>query len=244
MNLRTDDIGFGGIRLLQDPEQFCFGVDAVLLAHFASARETDVAYELGSGNGAASLILYAKYHPVSVTGVEVQEGPYSLACQSASLNGLSDRVRFLNCDILQLSEYTAAESADLVISNPPYMEKGSSMVNLHSEKAIARHETTAILADFMREASRLLKKGGRLCMVHRPFRLGDLVETARNAGLEPKRLQAVVPKEGSDANILLMEFVKGAGKELQFLPQLAVRNPDGSYTDQISRIYQTYYGQE
>ncbi|MCF0151056.1 MAG: tRNA1(Val) (adenine(37)-N6)-methyltransferase [Firmicutes bacterium] len=240
--LRIDEIGFGGIKLLQDPAQFCFGVDAVLLAHFARAEETDRVCELGSGNGAASFILYAKYHPRQVTGIELQEGPYALASRTAVMNGLEDHISFLHSDILQLKMHLAAETMDLVISNPPYMEKGSSLVNPESEKGIARHETTAVLSDFMREAARLLRAGGRLCMVHRPFRLGDLIESARAAGLEPKKLQAVVPKAGADANILLMEFVKGAGKELQFLPQLAVRNDDGSYTQELRAIYGSWYG--
>ena len=130
---------------------------------------------------------------------------------------------------------------DLVISNPPYTEKGRGPVNPSGPLQLARHETTATLEDFFKAAAWLLRLKGRLCMVHRPSRLADIVCTARACGLEPKRLQMVRPFEGQAPNILLIECVKGGGKELTVLPDIIVRNADESYTDTMLRIYNTYY---
>lgn len=240
MSLRTDDIGFGGIKLLQDPDQFCYGVDAVLLADFCHAEKTDMVAELGSGNGAASFIAWAKYRPAHITGVEVQKGPYELAVKTAEMNGLQGSISFVNSDILNLKEKLPSASFDLVITNPPYFEKGRGIVSAMNSVGIARHETTASLSDFMLEASRLLKPGGRLCMVHRPSRLADIVASGLGAGLEPKKMVPVLPKEGQNANILLIEFVKGAGRELKLMPQLILRNGDNTYTEELKAIYSSY----
>jgi len=241
MNRRIDEIGFGGLRLIQDPGQFCYGVDAVLLADFCRAKETDQVCELGSGNGAVSLILYAKYHPVFITGAELQEGPYRLAVESAELNGLSERIRFINTDILGLADHIEACTMDLVVSNPPYIEKGRGMTGSETAQTLARHESTASLQDFVSESARMLKSGGRLCLVHRPLRLADIFEASRRAGLEPKRIVPVAPKLGEASNIILVECIKGAGKGLTFMPQIVIREQDGSFTSEVSRIYTEHY---
>ncbi|MBR0138926.1 MAG: tRNA1(Val) (adenine(37)-N6)-methyltransferase [Firmicutes bacterium] len=237
MSPRVDEIGFGGLKLLQDPCQFCYGVDAVLLADFCRAREDDNVCELGSGNGAVSLIISAKYHPAHITGVELQKGPYELSVESAKLNGLDDRVEFLNCDILDLKGRLRCGSMDLVVTNPPYIEKGRGFISCESPQSLARHESSACLQDFMNEAARLLRCGGRLCMVHRPSRLPDITENARAAGLEPKKLVPVAPKKGEPSNIILIECIKGAGKGLQVMAEVVIREPDGSFTEELKRIY-------
>ncbi len=240
MNPRVDEIGFGGLKLLQDPAQFCYGVDAVLLADFCRAKEDDKVCELGSGNGAVSLIISAKYRPAHITGVELQKGPYELACESAVLNGLQDRLSFINRDIKDLRGRLACASMDLVVTNPPYIEKGRGFISCESPQSLARHESSACLADFINEAARLLRCGGRLCMVHRPMRLPDICEYARAAGLEPKKLVPVAPKKGEPSNIILIECIKGAGKGLQVMAELVIREPDGSFTPELKRIYGEY----
>ncbi len=237
MSPRVDEIGFGGLKLLQDPCQFCYGVDAVLLADFCRAKEGDNVCELGSGNGAVSLIISAKYHPAHITGAELQKDPYELSVESAKLNGLQDRVEFLNCDILDLKGKLRCASMDLVVTNPPYIEKGRGFISCENPQSLARHESTACLADFINEAARLLKCGGRLCMVHRPYRLPDITECARAAGLEPKKLVPVAPRKGEPSNIILIECIKGAGKGLQVMAELVIREADGSFTEELKRIY-------
>ena len=244
MALRTDEIGFGGLKLVQDSDQFCYGVDAVLLADFCRAGVKDRVFELGSGNGAVSFMIWAKYRPAFLAGAELQERAWDLSQKSLEINGLSDKITFINTDISELKTLYPAGSATLVVSNPPYFEKGSAIVSSGDPAALARHESTASLSDFMEEASRLLETGGRFCMVHRPSRLADIIVSARMAGLEPKIVVPVVPKAGKAANIMLFEFQKGAGKELKFLPQLVLRNGDGSFSDELCRIYGSFFGHD
>ena len=237
LSLRVDDTGFDGIKLLQDTDAFCYGVDAVLLADFAKAGPEDTVLDLCSGNGAVAFILYAKYHPAKVCGLELQEAAAGLAQESAKLNGLSERISFTCGDALDISEHFSQGSFSLVVCNPPYFEDGRGVSCGSDPKHLARHESTAGLEDFFSAAEYALKAGGSLCMIHRPERLADLMELSRRHGLEPKTRRMVVPSFGQAARQVLLHFVKGAGKQLTVLAELAVREKDGSFTKEIERIY-------
>ncbi len=237
MALRRDDIGFGGYTLLQDDSAFCYGVDAVLLADLARCGPADRVMDLGTGNGIVPLIIHARYTPASITGLEVQNSVFELALANVSHNELSDRIKIVKSDVLDVRRLFPAESFTVVTCNPPYTEKGRGIPGSNPVQFTARHETTAAFSDFAAAASWLLPKGGRFCVVHRPSRLADIFESCRACGMEPKALRMVVPHAGEEANIVLVEAVKGAGKELKVLPELVVRSADGSYTDEIEKIY-------
>ena len=237
MRLQKDDIGFGGYFLWQDADAFRYGIDAVLLADFACCGAGDRVMELGSGNGVVPLIIKAKYGPAYIAGIEKQESVYELAVRNVEENGVSGGLEFFNMDVLDVPSAFRSAEFDVVCSNPPYMEKGCAIVNPESVKHVSRHETTAGLEDFFRAAAHVLKPGGRLVMVHRPFRLPDLMTMSRACGLEPKRMRLVVPHRGEAPNIVLLEFVKGAGKELLILPELCVRESGGDYTQELLAIY-------
>ena len=237
MAVRADEIGFGGYKLLQESSAFCYGVDAVLLADFSEASEKDTVLDLGSGNGAVALMIEAKYHPGKIFGLEIQENAVRLAEESARLNGLSDKLSFICGDVLEAEKHFKASSFDLVACNPPYFEGGRGIDCAAGPKQLARHESSAGLEDFFKAAAYVLKKGGRLCMIHRPERLADLMELSRRCGLEPKKLRMVVPHRGEAANMLLVQFVKGGGKGIRLLPEIAVRNGEGGYTEDIDQIY-------
>ena len=236
-----DDIGFGGLKLIQDKDAFRYGIDAVLLADFAkhcSPRSMQAA-ELGCGNGIVSFLLAQQQMQRLVTGIDFQENAISLARRSCELNGMTDRVSFLHCDIKELTrEHPALQgTCDLVVSNPPYIEKGSGLVGSSSPRQAARQETTADLDDFIRAAAWLLQGKGSFCLVHRPFRLVDIFTSCRKHRLEPKRIRFVHPKEGEPPNIVLIHCVFGGGRELRYDAPLNVYNGSGGYTDQILEIY-------
>ena len=237
MRLQTDEIGFGGYRLMQDADAFRYGVDAVLLADFAAPAAGDRVCDLCCGTGVIPLILHAKYRPASLTGVELQQQAWELAVKNAADNGLTDRMRFIRADVTELKEILSAGSFDLVTCNPPYFEKGRGPECEADAKHIARHETTAGLRDFMEISAWLLRAGGELCMIHRPSRLTDLFVSSRQCGLEPKCMRLVAPHAGESPNLVLLRFVKGGGKELKILPQLVIREKDGSYTPELTEIY-------
>lgn len=240
---RIDEIGFGGLKLIQKPKEFCYGVDAVILADFAAKsvkKAPELIIDLGTGTGVIPLILSYKTDAADIRGVEVQTGSWERAVRSAELNSLSHRLTFINGDIKDVGQTWGQDmggQADVVVSNPPYFKSGGAIVNGLSAKAVARHETTADLMDFMRCAAYLLKPKGDFFMVHRPSRLADICCFGREQGLEPKTMRFVSPSKECAANILLVHMVKGGGAELKLLPTLAVYDSEGNYTEELLESY-------
>jgi len=240
---RTDRIGFGDLRLIQRPEDFCYGVDAVILADFAASgvKASGLVMDLGTGNGIIPLILSHKTKANRIFGLEVQEETYQIASKNVHENGLEGRVSILFGNVKDIGLTFCPEltgTVDVVVSNPPYMASQSGLTNSNHAKTIARHETAGDLFDFLNASARLLKIKGHLYMVHRPNRMVDLFCLARQVGLEPKELRLVCPKNGAAPNILLVHFLKGGGKELKILPNLDVYGQDGEYTKEILAIYE------
>lgn len=240
---RTDHIGFGDLRLIQRPEDFCYGIDAVILSDFAASgiKKHGTVMDLGTGNGVIPLILSHKTSAKKIFGLEVQADSYHVACKNILANGLDDRLAIIHGNVKDIGISLHPELfgiMDVVVSNPPYMANQSALLNNNPAKTIARHEITANMNDFLNAAARLLKNKGHLYMVHRPNRMVDLFCMARDMGLEPKELRLVCPKPGEPPNILLVHFIKGGGKELKILPTLDVYQPSGEYTDEIMYIYE------
>lgn len=239
---RVDKIGFGDLKLIQKPKDFCYGVDAVILADFAvknRKKHSETVIDLGSGTGILPLILSHKTEASRIIGVEVQEDSFLRAERNAAFNKLEERISFINGDVKDYESWGVElkGSADVVLSNPPYFISGGGKKNDLAPKTIARHETTAGLRDFMACAAYLLGARGDFFMVHRPSRLVDICCYGREFGLEPKDMCFVSPNIEEIPNILLVHMVKGGGKELKFQKPLSVYNKDGSYTQQLLEAY-------
>lgn len=244
MTERIDNIGFDGLKLIQEPSEFCYGVDAVILADFATRHATSPlnrVIDLGTGTGIIPIVLSHKTRAALIAGLEIQEGSYQRAKRNAELNGLEQRVCFYKGDVKTAAEDELKHllgQVDMVTSNPPYMEKTGGLKCANDAKSIARHETTAGLEDFMACGAALLKPKGDFFLVHRPSRLADICCFARKYGLEPKELCFVSPSCRKAPNIILVHCVKGAGKQLRVLEPLYVYNEDGTYTDELRKCYE------
>lgn len=234
---RIDDTGFGGIRLIQDTEQFCYGVDAVLLATFAARNRHHRMVDLGTNNGVIPLLLSHLTGAERICGVELRKEAWKLAVRNVKLNGLEDRVEMINSDVLDVHRHLEAGSFDAVLCNPPYAARGTAVLNGTDALTTARHEITATLEDFVAAAAKLLKDQGRFYLVHRPSRIIDIACACRKYKLEPKFLREVSPVKGGTPNILLLECRKNAGSDLRILEPLYVHEDDGSYSPEIQRLY-------
>ena len=244
---RTDDTGFGGIKVIQTKGSG-YGVDAVLLAAFASGEtgakglRKDTAEplrlaDLGTGCGVVAFIIHHKLGGAQVTGYDINPEAVDRARRACDMNGLADDIDFICCDIKDIG---AAGGFDAVLTNPPYFRRTPDEPGAADpdERYIARHETSADIRDFAGTASAMLKEGGSLYMVHRPDRLADIICEMRSAGIEPKEMQFVVPSAGKAANMVLIHGIKGAGPELRMLPEIAVHTAAGGYTNDILRLYE------
>ena len=216
---RIDDLQRNGYRIIQKKKGFCFGMDAVLLS------------------GIIPILLEAKTEGKDFTGLEIQQEMADMARRSVGLNSLEDRVRIVQGDIREASRLFGKASFDVVTSNPPYMNDSHGLKNPDLPKAIARHEVLCTLEDVAREAALLLKPGGRFYMVHRPHRLAEIITVLKEYKLEPKRMKLVHPFVDRDANMVLIESVRGGRSMMKVEAPVIVYQKPGVYTDEIYTIY-------
>lgn len=235
--LTRDELKRFGLVLLQPKTGYRFTLDPLLLCDFAGAREERSIADLGTGSGVMALVLARMAPDASVTAFERDARTADLAQKNARLNGLDQRVTVLQDDVLHVRRHLSVSSCDLVVSNPPYRKQGRGRLNQHPGRLSARHETTAGLADFLAAAKYLVKPAGRICLVHHPDRLPDLMVAAAEQKLTVLRLRMVHGAPGADAKVFLVELAKGRGHgALHVLPPLLVRHDGQEYTDEVRTI--------
>lgn len=238
---RIDEMGFGTLRIKQNPKAFCYGVDAVLLADFAArdAAPRRIA-DLGTGSGAVPLILSHKTYAESIIGIELQQESFKLFEENIELNSLQNRLKAINIDIIDLlaSYPKFAGSFDCVTSNPPYFKRAAAIPSANIEKRIARHETSAGVHEFIFVAGKLLSERGAFYMIHRPARLPDIFDACGKAGMCMEVLQMVATDEKSAPSMVLVKATKGKNRELKVLKTLYIYEKTRDYTEEIQKIYE------
>ena len=236
-NERIDDLNRCGYKIIQNTSKFCFGMDAVLLSSFAKANEGDKVIDLGTGTGIIPILMEAKTKADSFIGIEIQEESVDMAKRSVLMNGQEKKITILYGDIKTASKDLGAAMFDVVTTNPPYMNNAHALVNPNEAKAIARHEIMCDLEDVVREGAKLLKVGGKMYMVHRPFRLIEIVSEMKKYKLEPKRIRFVHPYVDKEPNMVLIEAAKGGKPMVKVEKPLIVYKDVNIYTDEIHEIY-------
>ena len=234
---RVDELQRNGYRIIQNENGFCFGMDAVLLSGFARVKKGEQALDLGTGTGIIPILLEAKTEGEHLTGLEIQETSADMAGRSVRLNDLDQKVSIVKGDIKEATDLFGKASFDVVTSNPPYMTGQHGLVNPDMPKAIARHEILCTLEDVISQASALLKENGRFYMVHRPFRLAEIMVMMSRYRLEPKRMKLVYPFADKEPNMVLIEGLKGGRPRITVEKPLIVYQKPGVYTDEIYDIY-------
>lgn len=235
---RLDDLQIKGYEIIQSPGRFCFGMDAVLLSSYAKIRNRELALDLGTGTGILPILLEAKNEGEHYTGLEIQEESADMARRSVSHNGLEDKIDIVTGDIKEASGIFGAASFHVITTNPPYMIGEHGLKNEKEALYIARHEALCTLDDILRESARLLKPKGRFYMVHRPFRLPEILAKMSAYGIEPKRMRLVYPYIDKEPNMVLLEGLRGGRPRMQVEPPLIVYQKDGEYTEELMKIYQ------
>ena len=237
-NERIDDLEFKGLKIIQNTEGFCFGIDSVLLSDFAKEiKKGSKVIDLGTGTGIIATLLCGKTEASKIVGVEVQKEISDMAKRSIKLNGLQDRFEVINENITNLKNIYKAGSFDAVVTNPPYKKIDTGLQNEEEKKIISRHEVKASLEDFIDITKYLLKDKGEFYIVHRPNRLVDIIYLMRKYKIEPKQIRFVCPNEDKAPNLVLIKGVKNGGEFLKLANNLYVYKQDGSYTDEIMKIY-------
>lgn len=236
-NERLDELQRNGYSIIQDPKRFCFGMDAVLLSGFAKAKKGERVLDLGTGTGIIPILMEAKTESEDFTALEIQEESADMARRSVLYNHLENRINVVTGDIKDASKIFGASSFDVITTNPPYMIGEHGISSALDAKAIARHEVLCDLDDILRESAKMLRPGGRFYMVHRPFRLAEIMSKMIAYKIEPKRMKLVYPYIDKEPNMVLIEGLRGGKSRLTVEKPLIVYKEQGVYTDEIYDIY-------
>ncbi len=237
-NERIDDLEIKGLKIIQNTEGFCFGIDSVLLSDFAkNIKDNSKVIDLGTGTGIIGTLLCAKTNLSKVVGVEVQEDVANMAERSIKLNRLENKFKIINENIIDLKNRFESASFDVVVTNPPYKKLNTGIINDKENKLISRHEVKANLKDFIEIAFYLLKDKCEFYMVHRPDRLVDIISTMRACKIEPKELRFVCSKLGERPKLVLIKGIKNAKPFLKIKNNLYIYDEQGNYTEEILKIY-------
>lgn len=237
-NERIDDLQINSLKIIQNSNGFCFGIDSVLLSDFAKGIKNGAkVIDLGTGTGIIAILLTAKTRLKKIIGVELQEEVADMAKRSVILNNLTDTVDIIKEDIRKLDKILEIGTYDAIVTNPPYMKENTGLKNENNAKLISRHEVECTLKDIAQISSKLLKDNGEIYMVHRPDRLVDIMEIFRKYKLEIKEMRLIYSNKNSQSNLVLIKAVKNAKSFLKIYKPLYIYNEDGKYTDEILNIY-------
>ena len=237
-NERIDDLEFKDLKIIQNGEGFCFGIDSVLLSDFAkNIKKDSMVLDLGTGTGIIPILLCGKTNLKKVIGVEIQEEVAKMAEKSIRLNNLEDKFEVVNESILNLNNIYEKQTFDVIVTNPPYKKKETGVINENQKKLISRHEITANLEDFIKVSKDLLKDKGELYMVHRPERLVDILSLMRKYKIEPKMLKMVYSNKNKEPKLVLVKGVKNAKSFLKVEKNLYIYDDEGNYTEEVLKIY-------
>ncbi len=235
---RIDDLEFDNLKIIQNKNWFCFGIDSILLSDFAKEiKDGSIIGDLGSGTGIISILLSKKTNSKKIYEIEYQKNMAKMARKSLCLNQLNDKIEIKNIDIKNLHEEFQSNFFDAIVTNPPYKKDGTGIKNENEEKLIARHEVKCTLDDILSQSYKVLKDKGEFYMVHRPDRLVDIISSMRRYRIEPKKLRIVYSNEAGEAKLILIKGIKNSRTELKLQKPLYIYNKDGSYTDEILKIY-------
>lgn len=237
-NERIDDLELNNLKIIQNKNGFCFGMDSVLLSDFAkNIKPNTKVIDLGTGTGILPILLSAKTKASKIVGIEIQEDVANMANRSVELNNLQNRLEIICENIKNLKNVYETNSFDAIVTNPPYKTKGTGGINELKSKLISLHEITADLEDFISISSYLLKDQSNIYMVHRPERLVDILSIFRKYKLEPKELKLVQPNCGKAPNLVLIKATKNAKPFLKIDKPLYIYKSDGTYTEELLKIY-------
>lgn len=234
---RVDDLQFKGLRIIQNPKAFCFGMDAVLLASFVKIRKGDKVVDFGTGTGILPLLLHGRFPENEFSAFEVQQKMSDMATRSVLLNGLADKIAVYGEDLRQAPKILTHLSRQVVVCNPPYGKSGSTMESRETSIRLARHEEEGLLKDIIRSAQLLLKNHGRLYMIFPTQRMVELIDAMRSEKIEPKRMRFIYPKVSKAPNLFLIEGIKGAKPGILWENPLIIYHENGEETQELKEIY-------
>ena len=234
---RLDSLQFESLRIIQRPDAFRFGTDAVLLADFAAARTGDRVVDMGTGTGIISILMASRQPKSHFLALEIQPDMADMARRSVALNDMQEQIDVCCGDFREAAPRYGCGRFSLAVCNPPYGKAGGALLSQTDTRRIARHESSCTVEEVAASAYALLKTGGRFAVVFPAARAFEMMYAMKNSRLEPKRIRTIHAAPGREPKLVLIEAVKDGGSMLHWLPPLILAGEDGTPTDEWKRIY-------
>ena len=237
-NIRLDDVS-KNYKVFQLIDHYSMSTDSFLLPYFSNVPRSikKNIIELCSGNGGISIALREKSNAV-IDMLEIQENLVELTKKSIDYNKL-ENINVQQGDIKNIKDYYKPSSFDYILCNPPYFP----IDNMPNQKEkfnhnISRHEILCDLDDVLYAIRYLLKQNGKFSLVHRSYRLADIVATCLKYDLAIKRIRFVYSKKSTDVSkIILLEGSISKVNDIKVEQPLYIYNEDGSYSDEMKKVY-------
>ena len=192
---------------------------------------------MACGNAPIPMLLTFRTN-ASIYGIDIQKEVIELGIQSIHENKMDKQISLDVLDINNVEDKFLAEFFDVITCNPPYFKySNNDNINLNMNKRISRHEVLVNLDTIVQKASYLLKNGGTFAMVHRPDRLIEIIDVMEKYNIAPKKLQLCYSKVNSNCNLILIEGNKNGKSGLKILSPVIVHNADGSYSEEIRKMF-------
>ena len=235
---RIDDLEYKGLKIIQNKEGFCFGIDSVLISDYAKRiKKNSTIVDLGTGTGIISILLSKKQENLKIYGIEIQKDVAEMAERSVKLNRLEDSIKIINDNLKNLENYFSMNSVDAIVTNPPYKKNNTGLKSDDYRNLVSRHEIECTLEDIINVSKKVLKDKGELYMINRAERLVDIIYLLRKNKIEPKEIRFVHSKENEPPTLVLIRAVKNAGEFLKIEKPLIIYDNEGNYTEEILEIY-------
>lgn len=237
-NERLDDLQIKGLKIIQNSEKYCFTSDAVLLSSYAKAKKGEIVCDFCSGSGIIAMLLYAKNPDIKkIYGIELQKELADMSQRSVDLNGLTEFIEILNIPVQKAYEKTGCNVADVVVCNPPYFKKNTSILSISKEIAIAKHEIEINIHEIIESAKKVLKFKGRFYLIHQAERTAEIIYEMTSQNIEPKVLRIVQARSDKAPHLVLIEGVYGGKSGIKLSKPLILIDQNNDYTEEAKKMY-------
>ena len=237
--LSRDAMLGGRLHVWQPRNGYRAATDPVLLAAFVPARAGERVLDLGCGVGTAGLCLARRVPGLELHGLEIQPAYAQLAERNARENRLGMAVHLGNLDSMPAA--LRRLSFDHVLLNPPYFSASGATPARDAGRDRANREGGAGLAAWIEAGVRRLKPGGRIAIIQRSARLGEIL-AALGAGCGAVEILPLAAREGRAAGRILVRARKARRSALVLCYPLTLHQgsfhlSDGNgYTEQAENV--------
>ena len=201
--MKMNDLFDYGLYIYQCDNTFKFNLDSILLAEFIRTNNNDKIIDFCSGNAVIPLILTTKNKDLKIDVVEVQKKISEIAKKNVNINNLNDLISVHNKNI---SKKKKRNYYDIVSCNPPYFK--DSKLNKQESICISRHEILIDLETIINMAKKVLNPTGKLYLVHKPERMGELFFLLKKYNFGLRRVNFIFTSNNKSAKLILVEAIK------------------------------------